>query len=67
MRDKYVFLDKNDIEDFQNRCVVVIFLDNHPKIRFETYEGKNHFRGTIMIMFWRIYICLILLPVERVE
>ncbi len=39
------FLKKEDVSDFQSRCVIALFLDYNPDIRFLKYVGKNHFVG----------------------
>lgn len=41
------FINKDNIVDFQNRCVVALFLDSHPYVIFDEYVGKNHFRGRL--------------------
>ena len=41
------FINKNNIVEFQNRCVIALFLDIHEKVRFEQYIEKNHFLGRL--------------------
>lgn len=41
------FLEKNDVEEFQSRCIVALFLDNHDDVKFEEYIGENHIRGIV--------------------
>lgn len=41
------FIEKNDVQDFQYRCVIALFLDFHREIRFEEYLKSNQFRGII--------------------
>jgi len=41
------FIIKNNIVEFQNRCVIALFLDIHEKVRFEQYIEKNHFLGRL--------------------
>jgi hypothetical protein len=39
------FLKKEEVSDFQDRCVVAIFLKFHEQIKFVRYVEKNHFVG----------------------
>lgn len=41
------FIKKENIVDFQNRCVIALFLDLHKEVRFEKYVEKNHFLGRL--------------------
>ena len=50
------FLHKNDIEDFQNRCVMAIFLDTHPEVELYEYIDKNHINGMFFNEIHNIYI-----------
>ena len=39
------FINKDKISEFQNRCVIALFLDYHTDVSFCEYVEKNHFRG----------------------
>ncbi|MBR5638060.1 MAG: DUF2971 domain-containing protein [Pseudobutyrivibrio sp.] len=41
------FINKNNITDFQNRCLVALFLDYHNEIEFDEYVEKNHIKGFV--------------------
>lgn len=41
------FLDKEDAIEFQNKCVIAIFLDTHSDIKFIKYLDTNIFLGRI--------------------
>lgn len=47
MEQNVFFIDKDDAIEFQNRCVIAIFLDTHPHIRFVKYIDINIFWGII--------------------
>ena len=42
------FINKDNIIDFQNRCVIALFLDFHADVIFEEYVEKNHFKGRLL-------------------
>lgn len=50
------FLNKDDAIEFQNRCVIAIFLDTHPDIRFLKYIDTNTFLGIINDVETIIYL-----------
>ena len=39
------FIRKENISDFQDRCVIAVFLDCYPELHFMEYLGKKHFLG----------------------
>lgn len=41
------FLKKEDVSEFQDRCVIAIFLKFYSELSFVKYEEKNHFIGVI--------------------
>lgn len=47
MKNNVFFLNKEQAADFQNRCVIAIFLDTHPNVKFNNYIKRNTFLGTI--------------------
>lgn len=42
---KVFYLEKNRIKDFQNRCLVALFVNNHDEIEFIEYVEEGHFIG----------------------
>ena len=46
-RRRMFFINRKNIIDFQNRCVIALFLDYHTDVVLEEYIEKNHFRGRI--------------------
>lgn len=47
MNQEVFFLHKDDVSEFQNRCVIAIFLDKHQEIEFVEYMNANAFLGKI--------------------
>lgn len=47
MEHTVFFLHKDRAIEFQNRCVIAIFLDTHPEVKFVDYLEANKFLGII--------------------